>query len=106
MVGRGASQHPCPSDRIREGKLTGLSSVGEQVDDRQQNNGTQQCHQHGWNGDRIVDRPDVKDGAEEVTCQECAYDGHNDVDQQVRAVMHDLISVTTQPITAATIRCI
>ena len=58
------------------------------MDDREQDDGTQQRDQHGWNGDRIVDGPDLKDGAEKVTRQECAYDGHDDVDQQVRAVMH------------------
>ena len=62
--------------------------MGDQVDDRKQDDGTQQGYQHGWNSDRIVDRPDVKDGAEEVTSQECAQDRHNDVNQQIRAVMH------------------
>jgi hypothetical protein len=31
----------------------------------------------------------MEDGAEEIAGQERAYDCHNDVDQQVRAVVHD-----------------
>ena len=31
----------------------------------------------------------MEDGAQEPAGQECAYDGHNDVDKQVRAVVHD-----------------
>src|SRR5487761_2595567 len=61
----------------------------EEVDDRQQDDGSEQRDQHGWNGESIIDRSDVKDGAEEVTSDERAYDGDNDIDQQVRAVMHD-----------------
>lgn len=31
----------------------------------------------------------MEQGGEEVAGYESAYDGHNDIDQQVRAVMHD-----------------
>jgi hypothetical protein len=31
----------------------------------------------------------MEDGAEEPASQETAQDGHNDVDEQVRAVVHD-----------------
>ena len=61
----------------------------EEVDDRQQDNGSKQRDQHGWNGDGLIDRSDLEDGAEEVTRQEGAHNGHNDIDQQVRAVVHD-----------------
>ena len=60
------------------------------MDDRQKDNGTQKCDQHGRNGEGIIDCPDVEDGAEEITSQDCSQDSHNDIDQQVWAVMHEL----------------
>jgi hypothetical protein len=61
----------------------------EHIDDRQQDDGTQQCDQHGGNGEGTIDGPDVKDGAEEVASQERADNCDNDVEQQVRIVVHD-----------------
>ncbi len=72
-----------------QGIAPGLSSAAEKIDNRQQDDSTQQCHQHGWNGNGIVDRPTFEDGAEKVASQECPQNGHKDVDQQVRAVAHD-----------------
>jgi hypothetical protein len=65
------------------------TSPSEQVDDRKQDDGSKQRDQHGRNGDGIIDRPNVKDGAEEVACNKSAHDSHDDIDQQVRAVVHD-----------------
>jgi len=74
----------------------------EQAQDRQQDDGSQQGNQHGRNGERIVDRSNLEDGAEEVTSQECAEDGHNMlIGRFERSCM---ISVAIQPITAATIK--
>lgn len=66
------------------------ASTVEEIHDRKQDDGSEQSDQHGGNGESTVDRTDVKDGAKEVTCQECAHDRHNDVDQQVRTVIHKL----------------
>ena len=65
-----------------------MPSSTEEVDDRKQYDGAEQSDQHGRNGDRIIDRPDMEKRAEEVAGQECSYNGYNDIDQQVRAVMH------------------
>ena len=42
----------------------------------------QKGYQQGWDRDGIIDRSDAKQGAEEVTGQECADDAHYDVKQQ------------------------
>ena len=55
----------------------------KEINDCQENDGSKQRDQHGRNGERIIDGPDVKDRAKEVASQECAQDGHNDIDQQV-----------------------
>src|SRR5512140_1418182 len=60
----------------------------EEVDDRQQNDGSDQGDQHGRQCDCLVDRPNMEDGAEEVAAQECAQHGHHDIDHKVRAVVH------------------
>jgi hypothetical protein len=65
------------------------TSSSKEVYDRKQDDGSKQSDQHGRNGDRFIDRPDVKDGAEKVTSQESANNSHDNIDQQVRAVMHD-----------------
>jgi 23S rRNA G2445 N2-methylase RlmL len=62
----------------------------EEIGHCQQDDGPRQCQQNGLPGDGSVDRTDMEDGAEESTGQECADDCHNDVDQQVLAVMYDL----------------
>jgi hypothetical protein len=72
-----------------ERKIDWLSPAADQADDRDHDDGAQQCHQHGWNIDRLVDRIDMDQGGNEPASQECAYDGHNDVDQQTSAIMHD-----------------
>src|SRR5258706_12664640 len=60
----------------------------EEVHDRQQEDRTQQGYEHGRDSNGVVDRPNVEDRAEEVTSQEGANHGHDDIDQQVRAVVH------------------
>jgi hypothetical protein len=66
-------------------------STADCFDNPQQNDGTKQCYQHGWDGDGIVDCPDAKQWTEEVTSQECTYDAHDDIEQQtlLRIGMHD-----------------
>jgi hypothetical protein len=64
--------------------LLSCSASSEEIDDRQQDDGTHQRHQHGWNGDS----PDanwlyLEQGGKEIAGYESAYDGHNNVDQQV-----------------------
>ena len=75
--------------------------MGDEIDDQQQDNCPRESQQHGWNRDRLIDRPDMEYGAQEPTSQEGANDGHDDIDQQAPAVMHDL---AIQPIIAATMR--
>jgi hypothetical protein len=60
-----------------------MASVGEKVDNGQQNDGTQQRDKHRWNCDGIIDRADLENGAEEVTGQEGANYRYNNVDDQV-----------------------
>jgi hypothetical protein len=66
-----------------------LASVGEEMNDRQQNDRAQECYQHGWNSNRLIDCPNMEYGAQEVTGQERTNDSHDDIDQQVRAIVHD-----------------
>lgn len=75
---------------IIELPLVPASTSPEEIDDKQQDDGSRKRQQHGRDGDGQVDRPIMEDGAEEVTSQECAQDGHKDVDEQVRAVVHEL----------------
>src|SRR5512146_33194 len=74
----------------QQGLLSASAASTEEIHDRQQDDGAQQGDQHGGDCERIVDGPDVEDGAQEVTSQERAHDGYDDIDQQVRTVMHDL----------------
>jgi len=60
------------------------------MDNGDHDDGAEQCHQHGWNIDRIVDSSDMEKWAEEVTREECAHDAHDNVDQEVGSVAHDL----------------
>ena len=74
-------------------ELSGLAATSlEKVKDCQQDDRSKQRDEHGRNSERIIDRPDVKDGAKEVASQECAEDGHNNIDQQVRAIVHNFSS--------------
>jgi hypothetical protein len=71
-------------------KLSDLAATSlEKVEKCQQDDRSKQRDQHGRNGKRIIDCPDVKNGAKEVIRQECAKDGYNNIDQQVRAIVHD-----------------
>jgi hypothetical protein len=74
---------------IIELPLVPASTSTEEIDDKQQDDGSRKRQQHGLYGDGRVDRPNLEDGAEKVTGQECAQDAHNDVDEQVQAVVHD-----------------
>jgi hypothetical protein len=47
-----------------------VTASSKDIDDGRQDDGTEQCDQHGRNGDGIIDRADVQAGAEEVTSQE------------------------------------
>jgi hypothetical protein len=79
-----------PARDEMEVKRSGLvTPSSKEIDDRQQDDGTKQRDQHGRQGDHIIDRPDLEDGAEEEASQKCAQDSHNDIDQQARAVVHD-----------------
>ncbi len=57
------------------------------MDDRQQDDSSQLCHQHSGKSDCILDRPAFENRAEEVARQEYTNNGHNHVEQQVRAVV-------------------
>jgi hypothetical protein len=57
-----------------------LASAADQVDDRQQDDGSKQRDQHGRNGDRIIDCPDIEDRADEEASQECADDAYHDIE--------------------------
>jgi hypothetical protein len=69
--------------------LVPASTSPEEIGDKQKDGGSRKSQQPGRDGDGRVDRSNMEDGAEEVTGQECAQDGHNDVDEQVRTVVHD-----------------
>jgi hypothetical protein len=69
--------------------LSVAAPVGEKVDNRQQNDGAQEGDEHCGNSDGIIDRPNFENRAEEVTCQESANYGHNNIDDQVRPVTHN-----------------
>jgi len=71
-----------------EVKYSGAASA-EKVDNRQQDNGAKQRDQHGRDRDGIIDRSDFEYWAEEIACNKGADNRHNDVEQQVRAIMHD-----------------
>jgi len=61
-------------------KFQRLASAADQVDDRQQDDGSKQRDQHGRKGDRIIDRPDIEDRADEEASQECADDAYHDIE--------------------------
>lgn len=60
-----------------------VTPSSKKMDDRQQDHGTQKGYQHGREGEGIIDRSDMEDGAEKITSQESSQDSHNDVDEQV-----------------------
>jgi hypothetical protein len=74
---------------------SGTTPSSKEVEDCQQDDRSKQCDQHGRNGKGVVDSPYVKDGAQEVASQECACNGYNNIDHQVRAIVHDLSSDPT-----------
>jgi hypothetical protein len=74
---------------IIELPLVPASTSLEEIDDKQQDDGSSKRQQNGRNGNGRVDPPNMEDTVEEVTSQEYAQDGHNYVDDQVRAVVHD-----------------
>jgi len=67
---------------IIELPLVSASTSPEEIDDKQQDDGSRKRQKHGRDGDGRVDRPNTDDGAKEVTGQECEQDGHNDVHEQ------------------------
>ena len=56
--------------------------AADDLDDPQQNDRANQRHQHGRNGDGVIDRPDAQERADEVPGKERADDPHYDIDQQ------------------------
>ena len=62
-----------------------LALAANHLDDPQQNDGADQCHQHGRNGDGVIDRPDTQEGADEVTGNERADDAYYDIEYQFPA---------------------
>jgi hypothetical protein len=72
-------------------KTDRLASAPDQIYKQQQEDRTNQGDQHSWKGDCTdTNWRDMEQGGEEVTGDESANDGNDNVDQQVRAVMHDL----------------
>ena len=55
--------------------------MANQADNRQQDDGSQQRDEHGWNCDRIVDRTNLEDRAQEVASNESTNNSHHDIDQ-------------------------
>ena len=53
------------------------ASAAEHVDDRQQDDGSKQRYQRGGQSNRIIDRPNVEERAQEVTGQKSADDGRD-----------------------------
>ncbi len=78
MAGRGGS-HPCLSHELKR-EIHDLAA--DHLEMREQNDGTQQGHQHGGKGDRIIDRADPQQRGDEVTSQEGANDAHHDIEKQ------------------------
>jgi hypothetical protein len=104
MLSGGALPHPRSAARMARRRQAGLYSAADEMDQRDHDDGAQQCHQHGGKVDRIVDGPDVKDGADEVAGQEGARTATTMLIN--RLARSRMISLATQPITAATIRYI
>ena len=66
-------------------------AAGDHFIDPQQNDGTQQCYQHGWESDGVIDCPNTQQWADKVTSYERAYDTYHDIEQQalLRIRAHD-----------------
>src|SRR3972149_67837 len=66
-------------------------AAGDRLVDRQQNDGTQQCYQQGWEGDGLVDCPDTQQRGDKPTSNESADDAYHDIEQQalLRIRSHD-----------------
>jgi len=60
---------------IIELPLVPASTSPEEIDDKQQDDGSRKRQQPGRDGDGRVDRSNTDDGAKEVTGQECEQDG-------------------------------
>jgi hypothetical protein len=65
--------------------------AANQLDEPQQNDGTNQRYQQGWKGNGVIDRPDTHERADKVTSQKRANNAHYDIQHQtlLRICMHD-----------------
>lgn len=66
-----------------------------QAKDSQEDNRPQECDQHCRYRDGAIDRPHMKDGAEEIASNERTQDGYDDIEYQVGTVMHKFSSCPT-----------
>ena len=59
-----------------------LRLAADHLVEREQNNRTQQGHQQGGKGDRIIDRADPQQRGDEPAGQEGANNAHHDIKKQ------------------------